>query len=87
MKKEQLEKLTHQYTSQISSKIAELFDEEEGSLTFKEISDNERFKCFVFALSCASAIIFNKLSNSEKTYLEFNHMANMLCFEFMKHAD
>lgn len=38
---------------------------------------------FIYALSTvAPATMYNKLMGEEKNFLEFNHIANQLCFQY-----
>jgi hypothetical protein len=88
MKKENFKK-AEQYTARIVDQLTEMFKDESCSnhIPLSELSEGDNLKCFIHAMSCASAMMFCKLTGEEKNWLEFNHVANSLCFEFMVKND
>lgn len=78
-----------QYAVLISSQISEMFDGESSNyIDFKELTEGENIKDFIHALATVvPCTMFNKLTNGEKDHLEFNHLANTLCFEYGKMED
>ena len=76
-----------EYAAKIQFQIMELFNPEtEGASThidMKEFNDEKNLKAFLHGLTMASTNLFNKLVQEDKNFLEFNHVANLLCFEFM----
>jgi len=56
----------------------------------EELAEDEgnNYKHFLHALATgAPSYIYNSLSNTEVSQLEFNHIANELCFQFVKLID
>jgi hypothetical protein len=88
MKKENFKK-AEQYAARIVDQLTEMFKDDSCSnhIPISELSEGDNLKCFISALSCASATIYNGLTGEEKNWLEFNHIANSLCFEFMIKSD
>ncbi|MDR3132538.1 MAG: hypothetical protein LBU42_00745 [Prevotellaceae bacterium] len=82
--KEKDVKQTQQYTMCILSQLTSVFDDDEcgNYIPLSEMGEGANLKCFIHALTCASAILFNRLTGDNKNFLEFNHVANSLCFEF-----
>lgn len=70
-----------QYAVLINDLIAEAV--QEGKLNFDVfVEDSEAFKDFIHAFATvAPNQLFNKLTGQEKNNIEFNHLANILCFE------
>ena len=73
------------YGAIITQKISELFDEDSDSelrIDFKDLEDSENLGKFFHALSTLMPnYYFNKFTGEDKSVLEFNHIANGLCFE------
>lgn len=70
------------YAVQIQSALQEAFDR--GDIDVKEFEDSENFKQFLHALSTVvPAKMYCSLTGEESNYLEFNQLANTLCFEYM----
>jgi hypothetical protein len=84
-----MEEKTKKYTLYVFSQLSEMLSDENCNyyVSLQELQDNENLKCFIYALSCASAMLFNRMTGGEKTWLEFNHIANSLCFEFMNKSN
>lgn len=68
------------FTSEILALITEKLQEDEDFTEQMQENPEE----FIFAISTsAPAILFHQLTGESKNFLEFNHLANQLCFEFM----
>ena len=73
-----------QYTTKLLGAIQEgCFDEEApNKIDLKDFNDEEKLTDFIHALAnCVPNQIFGKLKGSEVNNLEFNHIANRLCFQ------
>lgn len=79
------EKLVN-YAVLITNQIAGIFDKDcENHIDLNELTDSDNAKAFFHALSTAApASLYNKLTGEDNSALEFNHVANHLCFEFCK---
>lgn len=73
-----------QFTALIGQQIMDMFDDE--SSNYIDLDDlGEDATAFIYAMSlCAPAMVYSKLTGDNKNFLEFNHMSNQLCFQFMK---
>jgi len=72
------------YSVLIQSKITEIFEENEG-LVKELLDDEEKIKAFFHALSTVVPChIYNGFYNETKNHVEFNHTANLLCFQFVE---
>lgn len=74
-----------QYAVIISAQIQEMFEEDAtNKIDLEELAEGDNAKHFLHALAnVVPCKVYNKLTRNEKTYLEFNHLANVLCFENM----
>lgn len=81
--------IENQYAIKINEQIAQMFDSDsDNHIDIADFEDSEKLKAFLHALSnMVPAMVFNKLTAQEKNFLEYNHFANTLCFEFLKQAD
>lgn len=72
------------YALLIQNQILEMFNDEECSnhIELEELNENDNAARFMHALTCASALIYNRLTGEERNFLEFNHIANRLCFQY-----
>jgi len=72
------------YATLVQSQIGAMFEEEsENYIDISEFTDGENIKQFIHAISTVvPASIFEKLTGEQKNHLEFNHVANGLCFEY-----
>jgi hypothetical protein len=88
MKKENFKK-AEQYAARIVDQLTEMFNDDSCSnhIPLLELSKGDNLKCLIHALTCASAMMFNEITGEEKNWLEFNHIANSLCVEFMVKDD
>lgn len=76
-----------QYAAVIATQIQDMFNSEECSNTIdiNDFQDEQNIKDFFHALATVvPCTVFNRLTGDEKNHLEFNHVANSLCFENMK---
>jgi hypothetical protein len=74
------------YAVEIQSALHEAFNN--GSIRLNEFEDSENFKQFLHALSTVvPGSLFNKLTGDDKNFLEYNHLANKLCFEYLKNNE
>lgn len=79
---------TDEYAMKIISAIQELFNpESDNYIDPEELTEGQNGTHFAHALgNIAPAMIYNKLTSEDKTALEFNHLANVLCFQYGKKA-
>jgi hypothetical protein len=63
-----------------------LFDEEnEKGIKEEDFMDKENLTIFFHALAnVAPTMLYNRIVQDDKNYLEFNHLANDLCFQYME---
>lgn len=75
-----------QYATLINSQIAEMFTEDsENYIDLEELSNFDNIKHFIHALATVVPnVVYNKFTANNQDNLEFNHIANHLCFEFCK---
>lgn len=73
-----------QYAVLIQSQLQEMFEDGgENHIDIREFEDSENFKEFLHALgTVVPAMLYNKLTGEDKNFLEYNHLANSLCFEY-----
>ena len=67
-----------QYAAQINDKILELFDEEIDI----ESEDFDATQFFHAMANAAPTMMYDRLTDNDVEMLEFNHIANRLCFQF-----
>jgi hypothetical protein len=73
-----------QFSASISNCLAQLFDDESHFAINIDVADEEQVKDFIWALSTTVPCnMWSKISGNKINFLEFNHIANMLCFENM----
>jgi hypothetical protein len=75
------------YSALLNDQIAEMFEEDSPNhIDLKELNDEENLKAFFHALSTVvPCSFFNRwVTNQELNHLEYNHLANKLCFEYCK---
>ncbi|CAL2056057.1 hypothetical protein [Tenacibaculum sp. 190524A05c] len=70
------------YAAILTDKVGELFDEDhDDCLDKEELSEN--LTDFFHALSSVMPChLYNRFLNEQTNHLEFNHIANRLCFQF-----
>jgi len=74
-----------EYAAKILAQLSEIVNNEEcpNYIDSEELSDSENATQFIHALATiAPTTFYNKLTGSHKNHLEFNHIANHLCFQF-----
>lgn len=78
-----MESKQQEYTVKILEQLQHLFDEEsENHINIKELEDNKNASDFFHALAnLAPAVVYNKLTQKNAGSLDFNQIANRLCFQ------
>ena len=66
---------------------SELFDEDSEHYLGDEIKEEDLTGFFHALTTVAPNHLFNKITGDDKNNLEFNHIANQLCFQFMNSVD
>lgn len=75
-----------QFAAQITSMLADAMQNEDSE-HYMEIKEDDLTE-FIHALATvAPTMIFNNITGSDKNNLEFNHIANQLCFQFMNNKN
>lgn len=74
------------YAVQISAALQELFEKgSEHQIDLEELYEGDNLTEFMHALAnVVPAQVCNKITGSDYGCLEFNHVANQLCFQFAK---
>jgi hypothetical protein len=74
-----------EYAVILNEKIAELFDKESDlQIDQKELMKGDNLTHFFHALAnIVPTRFYNALTNDDKNNLEFNHLANHLCFQYL----
>ena len=77
-----------QYAAMITGAIGSMFEEDsEWAVDQEELMEGDNLTHFMHALAnVAPAHVFNNLTGDSKNHLEFNHVANQLCFQYMNAA-
>lgn len=72
-----------EYTLKILDQLQQLFeDSNENRIALKELEDNANAADFFHALAnLVPTVIYSKLTQKEIGTLDFNHIANRLCFQ------
>ncbi len=78
-----MESKQQEYTVKILEQLQQLFETEcENNIDIKELEDNSNASDFFHALAnLAPAVVYNKLTKSNAGTLDFNQIANRLCFQ------
>lgn len=78
-----MESKQQEYTVKILEQLQQLFDEKcENNIDIKELENNSNASDFFHALAnLAPAVVYNKLTKSNAGTLDFNQIANRLCFQ------
>lgn len=73
-----------EYAIKLNEAVASVFQEDSDyRIKQSDFEDDDNLKAFIHALATVVPNrIFNKLTGDEKNILEFNHIANMLIFEY-----
>ncbi|MCO6147507.1 hypothetical protein [Flavobacterium sp. NRK1] len=72
-----------EYTLKILDQLQQLFEESnENRINIADMEDSQSAADFFHALAnLAPTVVFSKLTQKEIGTLDFNHIANRLCFE------
>lgn len=75
-----------EYTMKIEAAIAQMFDEgSEQYISPEDVTEGDNASLFIHALTTvAPTMLYNRLTSSNVNFLEFNHIANTLCFQFLE---
>ena len=76
-----------QYLSKILAAIQDgVFEEESNNhIDIKDFGDSDKLKDFIHVIATAVPCqIYGQITGDDKNHLEFNHLANQLCFENLK---
>jgi len=78
-----MESKQEEYTLKILDQLQQLFeDSNENRIALKELEDNANAADFFHALpNLVPTVIYSKLTQKEIGTLDFNHIANRLCFQ------
>lgn len=77
-----MESKQQEYTLKILSRLQTLFEGSEDGIAITELEDNGNASDFFHALAnLAPAVVYNKLTQRKIGTLDFNHIANRLCFQ------
>lgn len=72
-----------QYAAIITAKLGELFQEEEISM--EELNEDDNATLFFHALAnMVPTAFYNEFTGQGINHLNFNHIANQLCFQYGK---
>ena len=77
------------YAVLIQEQICEMFQSGSNNhIDSSELQDENNLKDFLHALmNVVPCSVYGKLTGDEKNFLETNHIANQLCFEYMSKKD
>lgn len=75
-----------EYTIKFLDQIQKMFDpESENHISLDELEEGENLKHFLHAISnVVPTYMYGKLTSHETSLLDYNHIANKMCFEFSK---
>lgn len=75
-----------QYAAKITAHLAEMFEGDcEHKIDLSELGEGNNATDFTHALAnIAPNLFINRLTGQRKNLLQFNHMANHLCFQYLK---
>jgi hypothetical protein len=78
-----MESKQQEYTEKILDQLQQLFSEEnENRINITELENNDNASDFFHALAnLAPTVVYTKLTQKEIGTLDFNHIANRLCFQ------
>lgn len=78
-----MESKQQEYTLKILVQLQQLFEEDsDNRINLKELEDNSNAADFFHALAnLAPVVVYNKLTKSNAGSLDFNYIANRLCFQ------
>ena len=77
-----------QYAAMITGAIGSMFEEDsEWAVDQEELMEGNNLIHFMRALANVAPVhLYNSLTGDNKNQLEFNHVANRLCFQYMNAA-
>lgn len=82
-KKEKNRDKAIQYAARIVNALGELFSDGEHEMDMEELMEGDNLTNFIHGLAnIAPTMIYNELTGEERENLEFNHIANRLCFQY-----
>lgn len=88
MTKKEKEEIFLNYAAQIVGALSTLFDEQSDHGFFideEEFNDERNLTMFFHALAnVAPSVFYENMTGENKNLLEFNQLANQLCFQYMK---
>ena len=79
-----------EYAGLITGAIGQmlLLDDSEYHIDQEELLKDDNMTHFIHALAnVASTHIYNELTGDNLNHLDFNHIANKLCFQYMNKVD
>jgi hypothetical protein len=78
-----------QYAVKILGALNEVFNEDsEYFIGIEELKDQDNLPEFFHALAnTVPNMVYEKITGDDKNNLEFNHLANQLCFQFCTVGD
>ena len=78
-----------EYAAMISGSIGDMFQEDSNyHIDREELTEGDNLTHFFHALAnIMPTHIFNNITGDDKNQLEFNHVANDLCFQYGKIED
>ena len=84
MSKEKLQK-SMDFANRLVLALEDLLSNEDSEfyISVEELEEGNNLTDFIHALAnLAPATVYTKLTNDDKNLLEFNHLANQLCFQY-----
>ena len=78
-----------QYALAIIAAISNLFDDEnEYHIDIEELEEGNNLTDFIYSLAnVMPSYFYNRITGEEVNTLEFNHIANKLCFQYIKRTE
>jgi hypothetical protein len=78
-----------EYAVKIAAQLQEIFNEgSENYIDLQKLMTDNTATDFMHALAnIVPAMVYNKLTGEELNSLDFNHIANKLCFQYSKKVD
>ena len=74
-----------EYYMKIMSAISEVVEDEDSEhyIGLEDLQKGDNMTDFIHVISnVVPSMVFNKLTGSSLNYLDFNHTANSLCFQY-----
>jgi hypothetical protein len=78
-----------EYVDKINAALLSLFDEDSDNfIGHEELNEGDNLTHFMHALAnMVPANFYNGITGKNVNILEFNHIANQLCFQYSKKSD